>query len=66
MRLLRRLANLERLTRARGGGRCTECAGLPDYAVAWPETAALAPVTCQHCGWQPELIRVVYVDGAQW
>jgi hypothetical protein len=62
MSLLRRLANLERQARARGGVRCTKCAGLPDYAVAWPETAALVPMTCPRCGWHQGQIRVEYLD----
>jgi hypothetical protein len=62
MSLLRRLANLEHQARARGGVRCTKCAGLPNYAVDWPEIAASTPVTCSRCGWQQGQIIVEYVE----
>jgi hypothetical protein len=60
--LAQRVANLERLTRARGRGRCAECAGLPDYAVEWPGLTAAAPMACPRCGWQQGQIRVEYVE----
>jgi hypothetical protein len=60
--LLRRLVNLEHLARQLAHGRCAACAGLPDYALEWPETAALAPVTCPRCGWEQGQIKVEYVE----
>jgi uncharacterized paraquat-inducible protein A len=62
MSLARRVVNLERWARALGHRRCAECAGLPDYAVDWPEVAAAALVTCPRCGWHVGQIRVEYVE----
>ncbi len=49
--------------------RCDQCIGWPPTSVVWPtgsiNAADPTPRECDNCGYQPDVIRVVYEDRDQ-